>query len=537
MAASGTGEKLKVFISYSRRDATEFVDELVAGLELAGFAPFVDRHDIAAGEKWEERLGGLIEQTDTVVFVISPEAVKSERCAWEVERTLQQSKRLLPVVYKAVPEGDIPEQLGARQFVRFDGGAGFARPLSLLAEALRQDIEWIREHTRLGELAARWEMRGRPGSLLLRGEEVAVAQTWVEGRKADAPAITDGIRAFIAASKDADRIALAKSNAAQRIVLRMQALVIVLLVGLLLALTGVIYHSSIANEWRFLTVTWPYERANVSPYVLSTAKEQALKPGDSFKECATDCPEMIVIPAGSLLMGSPPTEPGRATGENPLHVSREDPQHTVIFSKPFAVSKYELTFTDWDACSAGGGCNDYRPDDTGWGRGQQPVINVSWEDAQEYVAWLSEVTGKAYRLLSESEYEYATRAGTTTAYPWGDNIGKNNADCNGCGSRWDAKQTAPIGSFAPNRFGLYDMVGNVFEWTEDCVHDSYDGAPTDGLAWLADNGGDCTNRVVRGGSWLSDPNYLRSANRLWLNSSARRDSGLGFRVARTLLAP
>jgi TIR domain/Sulfatase-modifying factor enzyme 1 len=377
MAASGIGEKLKVFISYSRRDSTEFVDELVAGLELAGFAPFLDRHDITAGEKWEERLGGLIEQTDTVVFVISPESVKSVRCTWEVERTLQQSKRLLPVVYKAVLEADIPEQLRARQFVRFDGGAGFARPLGQLAEALRQDIEWIREHTRFGELAARWETRGRPDSLLLRGEDVTAAQAWAESRKADAPGITDGMRAFFAASKDADRIALAKSNAAQRRVLRMQALMIVLLVGVILALTGWINHSSIADGWRFLTVTWPYERANVRPYVLSTAKEQALKPGESFKECVQDCPEMVVVPAGSFTMGSPPTEQGRATGENPLHVSREDPQHKVMFSKPFAVSKYELTFADWDACVAAGGCNDYTPDDTGWGRGLQPVVNVN----------------------------------------------------------------------------------------------------------------------------------------------------------------
>src|SRR5580704_9710411 len=138
MAEAGFAEKLKVFISYSRRDSSEFADELVAGLELAGFAPFLDRHDIAAGEKWEERLGGLIEQADTVVFVISPEAVKSERCAWEVRRTLEKSKRLLPIVFEPVPVADIPEQLGERQFVRFDGGAGFARPLAQLAEALRR---------------------------------------------------------------------------------------------------------------------------------------------------------------------------------------------------------------------------------------------------------------------------------------------------------------------------------------------------------------------------------------------------------------
>jgi formylglycine-generating enzyme required for sulfatase activity len=300
----------------------------------------------------------------------------------------------------------------------------------------------------------------------------------------------------------------------------------VLLVGVIVGLIGWINQSYIGEQWHWWTVTRPYMVSQVRPYVLTAAHEQALKQGDSFKECATDCPEMIVVPAGSFIMGSPPTEKGRE--------AREGLQHTVMFSKPFAVSKYKLTFADWDACVTAGGCNDYKPNDTGWGRGQQPVINVSWDDAQQYVAWLSEVTGKTYRLLSESEYEYTTRAGTTTAYPWGDDIGKNNANCNGCGSQWDAKQTAPVGSFAPNRFGLYDMVGNVFEWTEDCVHDNYNGAPTDGSAWRTD--GDCSDRVVRGGSWLSYPDNLRSADRIWLTSD-RRDSGLGFRVGRTLLAP
>jgi formylglycine-generating enzyme required for sulfatase activity len=147
------------------------------------------------------------------------------------------------------------------------------------------------------------------------------------------------------------------------------------------------------------------------------------------------------------------------------------------------------------------------------------------------VAWLSRITGKEYRLLSEAEYEYAARAGTQTAYPWGDEIGKNNANCKGCGSQWDGEQTAPVGSFAANGFGLYDLVGNVYQWVEDCYHDS--GAPADGTAWT---GGDCTGRVVRGGSWGDFPVSLRSANRGRLISALRID-GLGFRVGRTLVTP
>jgi formylglycine-generating enzyme required for sulfatase activity len=304
----------------------------------------------------------------------------------------------------------------------------------------------------------------------------------------------------------------------------LQAAIYVSLFGIIAGLVGWINQSYIGEQWRWFTVTRPYMVAQVRSYVLTAAKEQALKAGDSFKECATDCPEMIVVPAGSFMMGRPPAEKG---------YTNEDPYHPVTIAKPFAVSKYELTFADWDACVTGGGCNGYKPDDWGWGRGQQPTIYVNWDDAQLYVAWLSAVTGKPYRLLSESEYEHATRAGTTTAYSWGNDIGKNNADCDGCGSQWDKRRTAPVGSFAANGFGLFDMLGNVWEWTADCNHDSYNGAPADGSAWTS---GDCSRHVVRGGSWSSSPDSLRSAYRFWF-PSGDRNIILGFRVGRTLLVP
>ena len=249
---------------------------------------------------------------------------------------------------------------------------------------------------------------------------------------------------------------------------------------------------------------------------------QALKPGDAFKECASECPEMIVVPAGTFLMGSPADEPGHQTSEWPLH--------QVTIARAFAVSKYELSFADWDACAADGGC-DAHIKDSGFGRGAQPVINVTWDDARRYAAWLAKVTGKPYRLLSEAEYEYAARAGTQSAYPWGDVLGKNNANCNGCGSRWDDMQTAPVGSFPPNRFGLHDMVGNVYEWVEDCLHADYRGAPADGSAWIA--GGACSGHIIRGGSWADDPADLRSASRPWSPATVRHNF-IGFRVARSL---
>ena len=159
------------------------------------------------------------------------------------------------------------------------------------------------------------------------------------------------------------------------------------------------------------------------------------------------------------------------------------------------------------------------------------MINVSWDDAQRYVAWLSRVTGQPYRLLSEAEWEYAARAGTTTAYSWGDEIGKGNANCDGCGSQGDEGQPAPVGSFKPNAFALYDMGGNVGQWVQDCWHENYDGAPTDGSAWTS---GDCLGRVYRGGSWVDAPKSLRSASRDWNNSAIFRYYDLGFRVGRTL---
>ena len=243
--------------------------------------------------------------------------------------------------------------------------------------------------------------------------------------------------------------------------------------------------------------------------------------GAKFRDCP-ECPELVVVPAGSYEMGTPPGEGGRDDDEGPVH--------RVTISAPFAVGIYEVTFREWDACHRDGGCSR-NPDDSGWGRGERPVVDVSWEDVLDYVDWLSAETGEEYRLLSESEWEYVARAGTVGRYHWGNGVGRNRANCGGCGSRWDGKQTSPGGSFPSNDFGLHDVHGNVWEWVEDCWHGSYEGAPSDGSAWTS--GGDCGSRVLRGGSWVSDPRLLRSADR---NRYAAGDriSLIGFRVSRTL---
>ena len=244
MADTGAGEKLKVFISYSRRDSAAFVDELVLGLEDRGFAPFIDRHDIKPGELWEPRLGGLIEQSDTVVFVVSPEAVKSERCDWEINKTLTLSKRLLPVIYKPVPDAEIPPKLSELQFIRFDTAPGAMRPLRELADALRVDLKWIREHTRIGELATRWDGRGRTESLLLRGDEIDAAKAWMAARNPAAPEITDSQRAFVSASDEAEAKRLGKERAQLKATAQLQRRVAWLLAGVMVLVLAMIGYAT-----------------------------------------------------------------------------------------------------------------------------------------------------------------------------------------------------------------------------------------------------------------------------------------------------
>lgn len=203
------------------------------------------------------------------------------------------------------------------------------------------------------------------------------------------------------------------------------------------------------------------------------------KQGEENKAC-TDCPELISIPGNK-----------------------------------FAIGKFAVTFDEWDTCVAGGGCGGYQPSDNGWGRGTRPVINVSWNDAQTYIQWLSDKTGKAYRLPSAEEWEIAARAGTATEYYWGDDVGRNHANCDGCGSEWDNRKTAPVGSFTPNAFGLYDTMGNVWQWTGTC--------------WQ----GNCAKRVFCGGSWNHRPQDMRASTRNWFDTT-KRMRYLGFRLAMTL---
>lgn len=256
--------------------------------------------------------------------------------------------------------------------------------------------------------------------------------------------------------------------------------------------------------------------------------EQALLPKDSFRE-SDACPEMVVVPKGSFMMGTPITEIDRAKGEDPLH--------RVNFAKPFAVGRFTISFDDWDACLADGGCDGTRGDNKGFGRGRMPAQGIHFAAAKSYLAWLSKKVGRTYRLPSESEREYFTRAGTTTSFWFGNAISSQDANYRastpyGGGPRGvDSKGPVVVDSYAPNPWGLYQVHGNVWEWTEDCYNKRYtEDTPVDGAPWLE---GDCGKRMLRGGTWDWSADVSRSG--------ARDDSYTGgsksFRVVRTLNVP
>ena len=260
----------------------------------------------------------------------------------------------------------------------------------------------------------------------------------------------------------------------------------------------------------------PQQPATTSPGAAGSAGQTSTvpEPGETFRDCA-DCSEMVVVPDGEFKMGS-----GDSVNEKPVH--------RVAIAIPFAIGRREITFAEWDACVTAGGCK-YEPTDRGWGRGNRPVINVSWDDAKAFVAWISQKTGKQYRLPTEAEWEYAARAGTTSPFWWGPTVGADHANCEDCSAK-PLRQSTPTGTFRPNGFGLYDTSGNAAEWVEDCWNENYRGAPTDGSAWTT---GQCGERVLRGGSFASKSTFVRSPSRFRYDEDVRYYAN-GFRVARDL---
>ncbi|MCX7111051.1 MAG: SUMF1/EgtB/PvdO family nonheme iron enzyme [Proteobacteria bacterium] len=354
----------------------------------------------------------------------------------------------------------------------------------LLRGWLDLDREFLLWRKRLQEAMEAWDKAKRDTAALLSGARLKEAERWQKQRED----LTGLEAAFI------------------RLGLRRQRKNRVLAAGLATALLlGVSFAGYVVQEritWRAGFYIW---LAKAGIYYLH--------------------PAMVDIPGGSFMMGSSDLE--KDSNDN------ERPQHKVTI-QPFQMGRYEVTFDEYDVFShlieKEGGCADGHKieiaNDAGWGRGRQPVINVSWYDAVCYAQWLTKHTPEVYRLPSEAEWEYAARAGTKTAYWWGDDIGNNRANCSGCGSQWDAKQTAPVGSFPANPFGLHDTAGNVWEWVADCWHEDYQNAPADGSVW---QGGDCELRVARGGSWHNSQDNARAAARS-INLPDFRLSYLGFRL-------
>ena len=254
---------------------------------------------------------------------------------------------------------------------------------------------------------------------------------------------------------------------------------------------------------------------------LGNKTSSTIKPGKVFQDTLKDGskgPEMVVIPKGEFYMGDI-----QGNGNED-----EKPVHKVNIKHPFALSKYPVTFEDYAVFVKDKGKK--QPDDEGWGGDNRPVINVSWDDATAYTQWLSDQTGKVYRLPSEAEWEYAARAGTETAYWWGNQNGVNIANFQSSGSEWSGKKTSPVDAFKANPFGLHDMLGNVWEWIQDTWHEDYQGAPEDGSVW---KGGDTSLRVLRGGSWNHLPAYVRLVLRNRITPHARYNT-VGFRLAQDL---
>jgi formylglycine-generating enzyme required for sulfatase activity len=563
MTSTGAAEsgRLKVFISYSRKDE-DFAQELLAGLELVGFEPYLNKHDIAAGEDWAARLGPLIEAADTVVFVISPDAVASERCVWEVDHSVSLKKRLLPIVWRRVEEAQVPQSLKHLNYIFFDRPLTFVPSLKALTTALRTHLEWVREHTRIGEAALRWHTRGRAEVLLLRGEELTAAKAWLAAQPQYAPEPTLLHHEFIKAAEDAeaartsaerqrlDQMAAAqderdKALAREKAALRRGQRALAVASGLLACIIfgGVGWYNQ-----KFLKEQYQW-RVVMGPSVLTAEqeREKAAQPGSDFTECAIGCPTMVVVPAGKFTMGSPSNEPERSDGEDQVQVA---------IARPFAVGRFAITRGEFAAFvaatghTADRGCLVYtgseweQQAERNWHSpgfpqtDRHPVVCISWNDAKAYVAWLASATGKRYRLLSEAEREYAARAGTTTPFWWGSTINPTQANYNGTaepykggGSKGEwRKATVPVDTFEANPWGLYNVHGDVLEWSEDCWNDKNAGNPGDGTARTS---GDCTLRVLRGASWRSDPGFHRSALR-FPSKPAIRNYSSGFRVARTL---
>ena len=458
-----------IFISYTRKDQLA-ARKLADALERTGWSVWWDPK-LRAGERFDDVIEQALTETRCVIVVWSERSVQSHYVKDEAAYALRRNK-LVPV---AIDEVALPfryESLQTPRLIDWDGSDAFPDFQKLVA-----DIKAV-----LGPPSAEAEAkRGAEGE-----QQAELKRQQEEQRRVEEEAQRK-------AKEEAERRAAEAKRQAE--LKRKQE-----------------------EERRLREAKEEVDRAE------EQAKRQpkATLFRDELKD-GSEGPAMVTIPAGEFWMGSDKALDADA-GNSEL------PRHRVIIAKGFALGRYPVTFDEYDRFARAKWFRKL-PSDQGWGRGNRPVINVSWEDATAYTAWLSAQTGKRYRLPTEVEWEYAARAGTETRYWWGDEIEHNKANCVGCGSQWDNKKTSPVGSFEANPFGLYDTAGNVWEWVEDCWHESHEGAPNDGSAWIS--GGECNRRVLRGGSWDDNPRGVRSAIRSGFYRDYR-DTVSGFRLAQDL---
>jgi formylglycine-generating enzyme required for sulfatase activity len=512
----------QIFISYSSKDQ-KVARTICTALENRGLSCWISFRNVKPGQNHQEQIVKAIRTARIMVLVFTANANNSNEIKKELALASQNNLVVIPVrIEDVIPNEAFAYEFATRQWIdMFDD---WENSIAHLVELIAANIDENQSVDRV--LAA--AKHSPPGTL---GDAPTPRKSGWQSQRALLMTAALGVVLVVSvgvwvANIYRPLVSLVPTSAQLSPTPVLTPPPVQPFIPMQAPVPPVPPPSTVAPTQRAATL------APITVSALSPEQERALKPKDTFKEC-DKCPEMIVVPAGSFTMGSPTNELD--------HNHNEGPQHRVTFAQQFAVGEFALTFDEWDACVADGGCNGYQPGDQGWGRGRRPVINVSWDDAKTYVAWLAKKTGKSYRLLSEAEREYVTRAGTTTPFWWGSSISTSQANYDGNYTYGNGVigeyrgRTVSVDSFAPNPWGLYQVHGNVREWTEDCFHVDYEGVPydeppADGAAWTSD---DCTERAVRGGSWVVGPVSLRAASRSGYTHDDRSDSD-GFRVARTL---
>ncbi len=462
-----------IFFSYSREDL-ERIKPIVHALERQGYTIFWDR-DIPVGKRWRKVISGELKAARCVMVAWSKSSINSRFVIEEADFGSQHGS-LVPLLLDPV---ELPFGFGAIQAA--DLTHWNESTTSAAFQKLCLDIS-----------ASLGPPKPVQSGKTENASEPNHQSSTTFADKGSLPATENGTK---------------KSPT-----LNSRTMLSMLLFFLLLSLVGI----AVVNLANRTTSTVSEKEKPIANQIPKTTDEEV-----SRAQVSKVYPELVKIEPGCFEMGS-------SNGEK-----SELPPHKVCIKQPFFMGKYEVTFEQFDQFAKE---TDLKmPDDNGWGRGKRPVTNVNWQTAREYAVWLTKKTGTKCRLPSEAEWEYAARAGTTTEYalpaPGGsDNIkGKALANCVGCGSEWDDQRTAPVGSFKANAWGLYDMHGNVWEWTADCWHDHYESSPRDGAAWETENNGNCQLRVLRSGSWYYKLEDLRSADRNKFDP-IDRDDDVGFRV-------